>query len=331
MAINKLTFDGGLNTAKDASSLNYMLGDKDYGILEGVESECARSYSGNTATFSSGVIMIYGRAIRIDNGTQITIPLDVSAYGYVILKIDLSSESVELLYKEGPSYPTLTQNNLQKVSNGVFEFPLAQYQKTITSVNFIPGFIPASLRKSNNVYQKKLTTGNGLSILNDTISINYNIVQEKLTPGDGIVLNGRDISLDPNKTYTKVYEGINAGNLLDYFRNDNDVFLIISDIVNSARFTTIENVSNKKTTCLLVADGNGNVKVTTYTDSLLLCFSNPVLMKKISATSLSFSSVSTFPATYQGANIISNATCDISSESNLVLIADTNFRIFRLT
>ena len=135
MGLKKLTFDEALNTAKDDAFFNWYLTNKTNGIFTDLGDKCEATSSNGKITFKDGFVSIYGRRIYIENGTNISVSLDSTKKGYVILKVDTINNEASLTLKEGTSsnYPSLTQTNLLE-SDGVFEFPMIGYSKTTTSL-----------------------------------------------------------------------------------------------------------------------------------------------------------------------------------------------------
>ena len=95
MGLKKLTFDEALNTAKDDAFFNWYLTNKTNGIFTDLGDKCdATSSNGKITssngkiTFKDGFVSIYGRRIYIENGTNISVSLDSTKKGYVILKVD---------------------------------------------------------------------------------------------------------------------------------------------------------------------------------------------------------------------------------------------------
>ncbi|RJX25828.1 MAG: hypothetical protein C4537_03700 [Acholeplasma sp.] len=134
MGLQKITFEGGNVTAKIDSDLYHFLFSSDVGILKGLKSECSFTLANNTITFSDGYVSIYGRIIYMENLTTIGITPDSSKYGYVVLGVDSSSNTVSLYLKEQVGgYPSLTMTNLL-LTDGLYELVLCAYTKTTTSV-----------------------------------------------------------------------------------------------------------------------------------------------------------------------------------------------------
>ena len=135
MGLKKLTFDEALNTAKDDAYFNWYLTNKINGIFYDLGNKCEATSINGTITFKDGFVSIYGRRIYIDNGTSISVSLNKTCKGYVILKVDTVNNEVSLTSKEGTSsnYPSLSQTNLLS-EDGVFEFPMVGYSKTTTSL-----------------------------------------------------------------------------------------------------------------------------------------------------------------------------------------------------
>ncbi len=174
MAIRKLTFDDSLNTAKDDAFFNWYLTNKTNGIFADLGDECEATSSNGKITFKDGFVSIYGRRIYIENGTSISVSLDSTKKGYVVLKLDTVNNEATLLAKEGTSsnYPSLTQTNLLE-SDGTFEFPMVGYSKTTTSLALdksVITFINLNKTISDNVYNTLILRINSeVSKLNDTI------------------------------------------------------------------------------------------------------------------------------------------------------------------
>jgi hypothetical protein len=134
MGLQKITFEGGNVTAKIDSDLYHFLFSSDVGILKGLKSECSFTLANNTITFSDGYVSIYGRIIYMENLTTIGITPDSSKYGYVVLGVHSSSNTVSLYLKEQVGgYPSLTMTNLL-LTDGLYELVLCAYTKTTTSV-----------------------------------------------------------------------------------------------------------------------------------------------------------------------------------------------------
>lgn len=135
MAIRKITFDGSQVTSKDDADIYYHLfGLTSAGIIQGLYTEVALSAGNNQITLGKGVVSVYGRLILIESNTQVPISLDSQKYGYIILQVDLASNSVTITkIEQSSAYPALTQNNLH-ITNGLYQFPLARYIKTATTL-----------------------------------------------------------------------------------------------------------------------------------------------------------------------------------------------------
>ncbi|MFA5765993.1 MAG: hypothetical protein WC929_07630 [Bacilli bacterium] len=140
MGVQKVTFDGANVTSKIDADLYHFLFSSDVGILRNVKSGCSYTLANNTITFLDGYVGIYGRIIYVENMTAVSVTPDSSKFGYVVLGIDTQANTVTIYIKEAVgTYPVLTQNNLQN-ADGLYEFALAAYSKTTTSVNLINDF-----------------------------------------------------------------------------------------------------------------------------------------------------------------------------------------------
>lgn len=173
MGLQKITFKGGNVTSKIDSDLYHFLFSSDVGILKGLKSEVSYTLANNTITLSDGYVSVYGRIIYIENQTTIGVTPDSSKFGYVILGVNTTSNSVNLYLKEQTgSYPSLTVNNLL-VSDGLYELVLCAYTKTTTSVtltNYARKLIDNDKAKvndlNNQIYIKYLPIRKSLTLVN---------------------------------------------------------------------------------------------------------------------------------------------------------------------
>lgn len=136
MGVVKITFDGSSVSAKQDADLNHFLcGAVPAGIMGELANGLTYTVSNNYITFKSGYVQIYGRRIFIEENTQVYIALDGVRYGYIIIDVDLATNSVIInkLETTSSSYPSLIQQNL--LTNGTrFQFPIAKYSKTTSLI-----------------------------------------------------------------------------------------------------------------------------------------------------------------------------------------------------
>ena len=161
MGLIKITFDGSSVSAKQDADINYHLtGLVAAGIIRGLGSDLSYSASNNYITFQSGYVQIYGRRIFVEAGSQVYISLDGTKYGYVVITVNLSNNSVNLGIVEGSSYPSLTQQNLA-TGGTIFQMPIARYSKTATSLSvdtsFQRVFIETPLSVADSGYSRAVT------------------------------------------------------------------------------------------------------------------------------------------------------------------------------
>ena len=155
MAIQKITFDAASVSSKMDADINHFLTSGVNGIFYGILGRCQASVSNNYISFQNGYVQVYGRRIYVESGTKISVSLDGSAYGYVIIKIDLGNNTITLEKKEASSaYPTLTQNDLM---NGglIYQFPLCRYTKTSTSITLDTDYDPPSIKNDQTKINEK--------------------------------------------------------------------------------------------------------------------------------------------------------------------------------
>lgn len=144
MALKKITFDGATVSSKDDADINYHLFNLiPVGIIKGLGNEIPVTAGNNTITFGSGYLQIYGRRIYMEANTQVSVVLDGVRNGYVIVDVNLAANTLQLLTVESSSgWPSLTQNNLA-TTNGKYQFPIARYSKTATSLTLDNAFTQA--------------------------------------------------------------------------------------------------------------------------------------------------------------------------------------------
>ena len=148
MALQKITFDGSSVTSKRDADINHHLGGLvRAGIIEGLGNECQVSVSNNYITFRDGYVQIYGRRIYVEDGSQVYISLDSTKYGYVVVEVNLSNNSVALKAVEtsSSSYPNLTQQDLSTTGT-LYQFPITKYKKTTSSITLDTGFTPTFIK-----------------------------------------------------------------------------------------------------------------------------------------------------------------------------------------
>lgn len=162
MGLVKITFDGSSVSAKQDADINYhingMVAD---GVLKGLGNGLTVSTSNNYIIFSSGYVQIYGRRIFVEQDTQIYISLDSTKYGYVIIDVDLATNSVNLSKVESSSgYPTLTTQNLS-TGGTKYQMAIAKYSKTSSSLtldtSFKPTQIDTPLSVANSGYDRAVS------------------------------------------------------------------------------------------------------------------------------------------------------------------------------
>ena len=141
MALRKITFDGATVSSKDDADINYHLFNLlPAGIIKGLGSSVSVSAGNNTITFGAGYLQIYGRRIYMEANTQVAVTLDGTRNGYVIVDLNLAQNELLLSKVEVASgWPTLIQNNLS-TTVGRYQFPIAKYTKTATSLTLDVAF-----------------------------------------------------------------------------------------------------------------------------------------------------------------------------------------------
>lgn len=155
MSLIKITFDSASVTSKQDADLNHFLANKQNGRVAGILGAVTASTSNNFISFTAGYVQVYGRRVYVESGTKISISLDGSAYGYIFISFDLSTNTVSLEKRENVSaYPTLTQEDLM---NGglLYELPIARYTKTASSLQLDTSYTPPLIKSSETIATEK--------------------------------------------------------------------------------------------------------------------------------------------------------------------------------
>ena len=161
MALVKLTFDGSSVSSKQDADINFhVTGLVPSGIIRGLGSELSYTTSNNYITFNDGYVQIYGRRLYIESGSQVYVSLDSTKYGYVVITVNLNTNTATLGVEESTSssYPTLTQENLH-TNGSIYQMPIAKYSKTATSLtmqSFERTYIETPLSVANEGYNKTI-------------------------------------------------------------------------------------------------------------------------------------------------------------------------------
>lgn len=99
------------------------------------------TYNSNILTVQSGVVCIQGRFLEEDSSTNILVGNDVS-FCKLVIEIDLDKQNTESDFVQGAykiikatnEYPNLTQTNIVKNNNGIYQYELARFKNTINGI-----------------------------------------------------------------------------------------------------------------------------------------------------------------------------------------------------
>lgn len=172
MAVVKITFDGSTVSALQDAEINHYFANGINGIFK-LLGQCSYYLSNNYVYINSGYAQVYGRRVYIESGTKISISLDRSAYGTIILKFDLGNNEVTLTKKESTgSYPALTQEDL---FNGglIYELPLCQYTKTTSSITLNEDFAPTYIEQALGVALEARDKANSLALKTKSVGYDF--------------------------------------------------------------------------------------------------------------------------------------------------------------
>lgn len=97
--------------------------------------------SGSTLTVQNGAVCIQGRFLEEDTSTQISAGTD-AMYCKLVIEINLSLDNTENEFKQASykivksssGYPALTQNDIVKNNEGIYQYELARFRTTANGI-----------------------------------------------------------------------------------------------------------------------------------------------------------------------------------------------------
>ena len=97
--------------------------------------------SGSTVTVQSGAVCIQGRFLEEDTSTQVSAGTDTS-YCKLVIEVNLNAENTESEFAQGSykivksssGYPNLTQNDIVKNNEGIYQYELARFRTTANGI-----------------------------------------------------------------------------------------------------------------------------------------------------------------------------------------------------
>lgn len=232
-----MTFDGANVTSKMDADLYHFLFSKSIGVLYGLKNSVNYSLANNTITFQDGYVSIYGRLIYIESGTNVYITPDSNKYGYVVVGVNTSTNSLSIYNKESSNaYPTLICENLS-TADGLYELVLCAYTKTTTSVSITSSFKRKTIdinsvlidTAKTEVKQSLSSSRYNITKVQDgvySIPIDYTTLDESLivvviASSIVITIPGKILFEDVGSTTSVIYEyGLTKYSLYVSFSND---------------------------------------------------------------------------------------------------------------
>lgn len=111
------------------------------GVSNDYENGMKVTASGSTLTVQSGAVCIQGRFLEEDTSTQISAGTD-AMYCKLVIEINLSLDNTENEFKQASykivksssGYPTLTQNDIVKNNEGIYQYELARFRTTANGI-----------------------------------------------------------------------------------------------------------------------------------------------------------------------------------------------------
>lgn len=97
--------------------------------------------SGSTVTVYDGAVCVQGRFLEEDTHTEVAAGTD-TAYCKLVIEIDLSKQNTEdsftqatyKIVKSASSYPGLTQQNIVKNNDGIYQYELARFKTNASGI-----------------------------------------------------------------------------------------------------------------------------------------------------------------------------------------------------
>ncbi len=199
MAVKLSTVDTiGQLTGTQHRALNQVLGVADDYVIDSFGGKLATAYSGWNITTQTGMIILNGTLVEVDNDVVNTFdPAGVSGTAMVIAKVNLSTKVASIELKKGT---TLTQNNLISSLTGIREVELYRFTH---SASAITGFTDKRVLKSNAVDTDTINLVNDIQSDLSTVESITNNIKTDLTPAKtagGVFLPVEFNSFKPSAT-----------------------------------------------------------------------------------------------------------------------------------
>ena len=111
------------------------------GISDNYKNSMNITQNGFNLTVDSGAVCVQGRFLEEDSTTTITADAE-NAYCKLVIEIDLDKQNTESSFnqasykiiKNTSGYPNLTQNNIVKNVEGVYQYELARFRTTASGI-----------------------------------------------------------------------------------------------------------------------------------------------------------------------------------------------------
>lgn len=184
------------------------------------------TYSGSTVTIDSGAVCIQGRFLEEDTSTPIAAGTD-TAFCTLVIEIDLSKQNTESNFQQGTyrvvksvsNYPVLTQTNIVKNNEGIYQYPLARFKTSLAGITDFEDM--RTFLDFESIYKKVLTdTQNAVNETQiECRTLIEQIQQELVDVEDGsayllkTVADATYFSKDSIKVGTEVPEELNDGEI----------------------------------------------------------------------------------------------------------------------
>lgn len=236
--------------ASDLGALFAFVYPQKAGILNITGNDC--SYNGypvivgNTAqiTFNKGYIVIYGRAIYIEESTQVAfnLPTSGSVNGVLGVKVNLAENGANEVSWFQKTTTAQTDNLLTKEANGVYEFVLYNY--TATSTTFVMGEKTKEVINGVDEYITDLVLKSTTEFMPLNLTANLQAESEvKINGSTPIALSGYGIKV-LNRETQKYYW---IGNLQSRF--------IVANGFNDLGRLSLQDTSSTQATITNIVDG----------------------------------------------------------------------------
>lgn len=182
-----------------------------------------------TITFNDGLIMIYGRGIYIEAGTELAIPITSTSAGSIGVKVDLNQNAGSQVVFYSKTTQTLTQQDLnENKTDGIYEFEIFKYTSNGTTLTLT--YQSNSVLESNETILSGIFDGTYSVKNSENAILKQDGTYEGLTKDSSGILYAGDLIIPQIKT---LWTGSTTSvDLRSYGLSDGDILEITTDVIS---------------------------------------------------------------------------------------------------